>query len=225
MYSSGDSSYQGTPLTGSSPLSRQLSGFSIHDIKDFTPRLLVAKPTSIVSSVPPNESGISIAPATTWAAITSKRRGSKVATPPGPGLPTTAGSSAQLEPGQVPRNRKGQRIDPILKHDKIEVDRVKKMKMCNVHYLKGSCPYIASCSHSHDVKPTPSELRSLRLVARMAPCTYGTNCDDFTCIYGHICPAPEGRNGELCIFGAQCRFPTELHNVDRVAVNGKAKKV
>ncbi|KAB8343219.1 hypothetical protein FH972_022809 [Carpinus fangiana] len=123
----------------------------------------------------------------------------------------------------IPRNRKNQRIDPLIKHDKDEVERVKKMKLCNVHFLRGECPYGEQCTHVHRAKPTTTELKYLSLVARMAPCMHGSWCEDAKCIYGHICPAPEGRRGELCIFAGQCRFPEELHKIDRVPV--KTKKI
>lgn len=114
----------------------------------------------------------------------------------------------------VPRNRKGQRVDPQIPYNKDEVNRVKKLKMCNVHFLRGECPYGDECTHIHKYKPTKQELEVLRLVARMAPCMHGSECEDAKCIYGHRCPAPEGRRGENCIFGDGCRFPLELHGLD-----------
>lgn len=46
------------------------------------------------------------------------------------------------------------------------------------------------------------------------------------CIYGHRCQAPErldptkwpSERGKTCIFGPECVFPPELHNVDTNAV-------
>jgi hypothetical protein len=77
----------------------------------------------------------------------------------------------------IARNRAGQRIDPPCKdYDKIEVDRVKKIKMCNVHFLRNECPYEKNCTHLHAYKPTESEVATLRLVARMAPCSNGSGC-------------------------------------------------
>ncbi len=103
-----------------------------------------------------------------------------------------------------------------MKHDKDEVDRVKKLKICNVHFLRGPCMYGKSCTHVHDYKPTVQELQMLRLVARMAPCREQSACEDPKCIYGHVCPAPEPRSGGGdCIFGDACRFPSEMHGVDR----------
>ncbi|KAG9190991.1 hypothetical protein G6011_09079 [Alternaria panax] len=79
----------------------------------------------------------------------------------------------------ISRNRAGQRIDSRCKdYDKIEVDRVKKIKMCNVHFLRNECPYETTCTHLHAYEPTRSELATLRLVARMAPCSNGSGCQD-----------------------------------------------
>ncbi|CAN9306498.1 unnamed protein product [Alternaria alternata] len=119
----------------------------------------------------------------------------------------------------IARNRAGQRIDPPCKdYDKIEVDRVKKIKMCNVHFLRNECPYEKNCTHLHAYKPTESEVATLRLVARMAPCSNGSGCQDIRCIYGHCCPAPHKthhiKGTKNCIFGDSCKFPIELHDID-----------
>jgi hypothetical protein len=48
----------------------------------------------------------------------------------------------------IQRNRAGQRVDPpTCKYDKAEVERIKKIKMCNVHFLKKECPYDEACTH------------------------------------------------------------------------------
>jgi hypothetical protein len=105
----------------------------------------------------------------------------------------------------ISRNRAGQRVDPPSKdYDKAEVDRVKKMKLCNMHFLRNL---------------TKDETATLRLVARMAPCTGGSACQDLSCIYGHRCPAPPSRSrvpkgSKTCIFGEACKFPVELHDID-----------
>jgi hypothetical protein len=96
------------------------------------------------------------------------------------------------------------------------------MKLCNVYYLRGPCPYDSKCGHRHDYSPKKGELETLRLVARMAPCDHGTECEDLDCIYGHICPAPDANErtkisnialeeGKTCIFGENCRFSGEMH--------------
>lgn len=120
----------------------------------------------------------------------------------------------------IARNRSGQRIDPPCKHyDKTEVDRVKKLKLCNVHFLRKECPYNGDCTHFHAFTPSNDEIRTLRLVARMAPCQNGSGCQDVKCIYGHRCPAPLQRNRrntdvKPCIFAETCKFPIELHEID-----------
>ncbi|ORY19626.1 hypothetical protein BCR34DRAFT_552579 [Clohesyomyces aquaticus] len=119
----------------------------------------------------------------------------------------------------IARNRAGQRVDPPCRdYDKAEVDRVKKIKLCNVHFLRRECPYGTNCTHRHDYEPANAEIQVLKLVARMAPCINGSHCQDIKCIYGHRCPAPESRTpvkgSKTCIFGKDCKFPVELHNLD-----------
>jgi hypothetical protein len=152
---------------------------------------------------------------TTWAA--------KAAAPP----PLMVAQASQYKPiareEVIARNRAGQRIDPPCRdYDKAEVDRIKKIKMCNVHFLRRECPYDTNCTHLHAYKPTDDELRTLRLVARMAPCSNGSGCQDIKCIYGHGCPAPTSRypvkGTKSCIFGEGCKFPPELHDIDKTVV-------
>lgn len=132
----------------------------------------------------------------------------------------------QFSPVHVPtpdHDRAGQRIDPFVKYDKAEVDRVKKLKLCNAHFLRDGCNYPNSCNHSHDYSPTEADLAALRIVARMAPCISGSACQDAKCIYGHRCPAPLARirpakGIKPCIFSETCKFPLELHEVDGLVV-------
>lgn len=117
---------------------------------------------------------------------------------------------------EVSRNRLGQRIDPVVQYDPQEVKRIKKMKMCNVHYLRNDCPY-DPCTHDHHYKPNKNELATLRYVSRMTPCKFGSECDDLKCIYGHRCPNDvEGKTD--CRWGENCRFEKELHGIDRIVV-------
>lgn len=148
---------------------------------------------------------------TSWAA--------KAAAPPPPvaAIPT-------YEPADrneiIARNRAGQRIDPPCKdYDKTEVDRVKKLKLCNVHFLRQECPYGHNCTHKHDYEVKRGELATLRLVARMSPCLNGSVCQDVKCMFGHRCPAPSSREKvpkgvKPCIFRDTCKFPIELHDID-----------
>lgn len=179
--------------------------------KENTPETPVARTnsTSLDMSKP--------SPVSSWASAIAK---SAATLPSNNRSFTTTASTSNASPTKdaIPRNRKGQRIDPLMKHDKEEVDRVKKLKMCNVHYLRRECPYVDTCTHVHDYKPTTSEIQTLKLVARMAPCMHGSECVDEKCLYGHNCPAPEGRDGQDCIFGSACRFPSTLHRIDRTVV-------
>ncbi|KAF2112997.1 hypothetical protein BDV96DRAFT_148635 [Lophiotrema nucula] len=138
--------------------------------------------------------------------------------------PPTPGESPVYKPAHreeiIARNRAGQRVDPPTRdYDKAEVDRIKKLKMCNVHFLRRECPYGINCTHIHDYSPSNRDIATLRLVARMAPCQHGSSCQDIKCIYGHRCPAPLAKipppKGEKpCIFSEACKFPLELHNID-----------
>ncbi|KAL1606346.1 hypothetical protein SLS60_003748 [Paraconiothyrium brasiliense] len=48
----------------------------------------------------------------------------------------------------IARNRIGQRVDPPCRdYDKAEVDRIKKIKMCNVHFLRNECAFGDNCTH------------------------------------------------------------------------------
>ncbi|KAF2466193.1 uncharacterized protein BDR25DRAFT_294330 [Lindgomyces ingoldianus] len=164
------------------------------------------------STLGENDAGIESKniPVMNWAA--------KAAAPP----PPTAESPVYKPTNReevIARNRSGQRVDPPCRdYDKAEVDRVKKIKLCNVHFLRRECPYGTNCTHKHDYCPSNAEIAVLRLVARMAPCINGSACQDVKCIYGHRCPAPEAKNpvkgAKTCIFGSECKFPVELHNLD-----------
>ncbi|KAH9827470.1 zinc finger protein [Teratosphaeria destructans] len=142
--------------------------------------------------------------------------------------PRTASNSADMHM-EILRNVKGQRIDPPLEYDKDEVQRLKKIKLCNQHYIgpNGCCHYNAGkedkCPHRHDKKMTKHELHCLRIVARETPCKKKMDCDDPTCIYGHRCPFPTATEGGMrgsgyCLNGENCRFAREMHGTDTRAV-------
>jgi len=199
----------------SSVITRQLSNLDVGEIKEFTPGstpLSTPRPNAF-TTISANPSASS-SPAGLWASIAAKPAVS-VVPPPATTLSDSSPAKSSSVDG-IPRNRKGQRIDAAIKHDKAEVDRVKKLKMCNTHFLRGFCP-VKTCPHVHDCKPTAAELTTLRLVARMAPCMNGGECDDAKCIYGHVCPAPLHRDGRVtrdgkdCIFQEDCRFEGSRH--------------
>ncbi|OOO10990.1 hypothetical protein OAory_01074600 [Aspergillus oryzae] len=101
-------------------------------------------------------------------------------------------SSVPPPPKIVERNKYGQRVDRLdfktIPRD--EVNRIKKLKLCNFYYLQGECPN-DNCHHDHSRKLTKTEYQVLTAIARMTPCRYGLECDDPECMYGHRCPQSE----------------------------------
>ncbi|KAI9716336.1 MAG: hypothetical protein M1812_005401 [Candelaria pacifica] len=146
---------------------------------------------------------------TSWASAATFSPSSSVLSPPLTPTPANTSTTATIR-----RNKHGQRLDPPLKYDHSEVKRVRALKLCNTHFLRGDCPY-DPCTHVHTAKPTKNDLTQLKVIARQAVCKYGTDCDDPKCIYGHRCGAMrEGTTA--CGFGLdwECRFPSEMHFKD-----------
>ena len=118
----------------------------------------------------------------TWAGRAAVAANLPPPTPPAEKVTPAAGGATSvmgnLTKDTIPRNRKGQRLDPPVKHDKAEVERVRRMKMCNIHFLRGECPYGPKCTHKHDKTPSPRDLEILRVVARYSCCRQGGGCDD-----------------------------------------------
>ena len=133
---------------------------------------------ALSSPVPTPNSSIMNPMAASWATAANSAP-THLASPPPTPQPTPPTNKV------VPRNRYGQRVDPGLNYDKIEAQRVKKIKMCNIHYLRKDCAYGDNCTHDHSYAPNKNELQTLRYVARMTPCKFGSECDDIMCIYGH----------------------------------------
>jgi hypothetical protein len=161
---------------------------------------------------------MSAVPTTSWAMAAKK--GAAVKTP----LKKSVNEQEQLPADGIRRNKKGQRIDPPTpEFKKDEVNRLKKLKLCNAYHLRRDCPYPdGKCEHDHVYKCNPKELETLKLVARMSACIHGSECSDAKCIYGHRCPFPgskeSGSKEKTCINGENCRFPAEMHNMDTTAV-------
>lgn len=170
-----------------------------------------------VSSSSNQSVDVSAMPVTSWAMAAKK--GAAVKAPPQDPV-----KERELPADGIRRNRKGQRIDPPTpEFKKEEVNRLKKLKLCNAHHLRQNCPYPdGKCEHDHFYKCNMKELETLKLVARMSACIHGSECADAGCIYGHRCPFPENREsgskGKPCINGENCRFPPEMHNMDITAV-------
>ncbi|KAF1970993.1 hypothetical protein BU23DRAFT_537170 [Bimuria novae-zelandiae CBS 107.79] len=189
------------------------------------PTRLPPAPAALDSPTPSVRSLIDLprTPSTTTldglALVSKTKNWAALAAAPPPPQPVTEYRPANREE-IIARNRIGQRVDPPCRdYDKNEVDRIKKIKMCNVHFLRNECPFGNACTHLHEYNPTEAEIATLRLVARMAPCQNGSGCQEIKCIYGHRCPAPPSKTNKTkgtknCIFGDACKFPESLHDID-----------
>ena len=110
----------------------------------------------------------------------------------------------------------GQRIDPPIVYNQNDYQRIKKMKLCNVHFLRQECSY-NPCTHDHHYKPSNSEMQTLKYLSRLIPCRHGFECEDPKCIYGHKCPNDtEGRKD--CPWGDGCKYEPFQHGIDRTPV-------
>ena len=162
-------------------------------------------------------------PAMTWATMTaqplgpsapaSKASTTRTSTPTSVKSPETAASKPVGK--AIERNRHGQRIDKVDSSiPNHEIQRIKKLKLCNIYYLQGSS-YCTSnnCSHSHTYPLSKGERNVLREVARMTPCYYKMDCADPECIYGHRCPQNKP-DDPGCWYGEDCRFYGWGHGID-----------
>lgn len=122
---------------------------------------------------------------------------------------------ASSPPKTVERNKYGQRVDrfDFKSIPRDELNRLKKLKLCNYHFLLGECPNEENCYHDHDRKLTKQEHHILSAIARMTPCRFGLECDDPECIYGHRCPQSEPGK-KTCFRGDSCRFEPVAHGID-----------
>ncbi|KAL8686592.1 MAG: hypothetical protein Q9218_006995 [Villophora microphyllina] len=149
--------------------------------------------------------------APTWAS-TATSAAQIVSPPPTP----TPAASKPATSTEIRRNRHGQRIDPATVYDRDEINRLRSMKLCNVHYLRGDCRY-DPCTHDHKHKLTNNEKKALTTLARMIPCVYGSECDDPKCFYGHQCSLSVTGKKD-CLFGENCKFDRSLHGLDLTVV-------
>ncbi|KAI1611212.1 hypothetical protein EDD36DRAFT_315934 [Exophiala viscosa] len=159
-------------------------------------------------------------PGMTWASMTAQPAiAASKATTPGASTPTSMKSPEPIVSKPVTkaidRNRHGQRIDKVDSSiPNHEIQRIKKLKLCNIYYLQGSS-YCTSnnCSHSHTYPLSKGERNILREVARMTPCYYKLDCSDPECIYGHRCPQNDPNKSD-CWYGDACRFKDFGHGID-----------
>ncbi|PGH00915.1 hypothetical protein AJ79_08070 [Helicocarpus griseus UAMH5409] len=177
------------------------------------PALSPNTPSNNLSRIPSSSAAPSNGTSTppTWAATAG-------AGAQGPFTDLTASKPSSPSPPKVERNKYGQRVDRLdfKTIPKDELNRVKKLKLCNLYYLLGDCPNL-SCYHTHDHKLSKNERVVLHAVARMTPCRFGTDCDDPGCIYGHRCPQSEVGKKD-CYWGSNCRFDTASHGIDTTIV-------
>lgn len=166
-------------------------------------------PNSTLSRAVSSSTNTSSSAATpsTWASMTA-------AAATGNFIDETISKPSTPSPPKVERNKYGQRVDRLefKTIPKDELNRIKKLKLCNLYFLLGDCPNL-NCYHTHDHKLTKNERIVLQAVARMTPCHFGTECDDANCIYGHRCPQSEIGKKE-CYWGSNCRFDTAAHGID-----------
>lgn len=112
--------------------------------------------------------------------------------------------------GPVCRNAQGQRVDAPLRHSQTLANEMKTQKYCNDFHLADNCHNTRDqCSYLHGPKLDAEHKAALRYVARQIPCGVGLECADRACFHGHCCPWP------LCNWGSSCRFPKEMHGLDR----------
>lgn len=169
----------------------------------------------------PGQSSIASTPVLTWAAMTAQPfvpKAGEIRSGSSTPLSKTPLLARAMPVSAIPRNKHGQRIDPV--DDSIpyqELQRIKKMKLCNIFYLQGKSYCDGSCNHSHVYPLKSHEKNILREVARMTPCYYKTECDDPGCIYGHRCPQnkPDKRD---CYYQNECRFTGWGHGIDTKVV-------
>lgn len=196
------------------------------------PRAPMSVAVPVLAKIDPNKSSdrgsAASTPQMNWATVTAQAHAAPLPNtsnaPPAVLAKAVASTSSSAQPVDVapsktgPKlisfNNSGQRIDrtdPEIAN--YEIQRVKKLKLCNSYYLQGQACTSSLCSHRHDYPISNHERKVLREVARMTPCYYRTNCTDAECIYGHRCPQSEpGKNS--CYYGKDCRFHGWGHGID-----------
>ncbi|RAL65966.1 hypothetical protein DID88_005627 [Monilinia fructigena] len=107
------------------------------------------------------------------------------------------------------RNSKGQRLDAILSPPTALVIVMRSARHCNPFHILGECNY-EDCKYLHGVRLNKKGIEARRLISRCKPCPSKLKCKDEKCLLGHECPE------KTCAkIGKGCRYPKEMHNVDR----------
>lgn len=174
---------------------------------------VATKPRSVLTPSP-NQYAVSPSRASTVTASSNSGTGSGNHTSTSGEFQVVRSKTGPSPPNTVERNKYGQRVDRLdfktIPRD--ELSRLKKLKLCNFHFLQGECPN-ENCHHDHSRKLTKNELFILKAIARMTPCRFGLECDDPDCMYGHRCPQSEPGKKD-CYWGSNCRFDVAAHGID-----------
>ena len=135
-------------------------------------------------------------------------------------LPTIRGpiipaSTTQVH-AMIPRNGKGQRVDPRVEALAWLVNDARKLKACYKYHLLVDCTWTSkSCPNAHlSAILNIHQLNALQVLARGIPCAKENTCPDWKCCFGHVCPY-----GERCTKGGKCRFPSHMHITDLKVIN------
>ena len=120
-------------------------------------------------------------PALTFPAATAKTMQSKAA--------AIATATAKLMEKNKTNWSPGPRgLDQPVTFNPTFVDAVKRRKgpekFCNTYVLCGYCTK-DYCEYNHKLKATPEEKKALAFLMRQSPCTFGQECSNDDCIYGH----------------------------------------
>lgn len=122
---------------------------------------------------------------------------------------STTGAAPALRSYPVLKNSRGQRLDAVLSAVPSLVYAQRDKKLCNQYHILGECSYI-SCTFVHGRRLDENGIKARRLLARSNPCLAGLQCRDEKCLAGHECP-----DRACAKIGNGCRFPREMHGVDR----------
>ncbi|CAF9937483.1 MAG: hypothetical protein ALECFALPRED_007271 [Alectoria fallacina] len=111
----------------------------------------------------------------------------------------------------VPRNSRGQRVDPRPDALTWLIIAARKQKICYEYHLHGSCTWGPEpCPNRHMAsRLSVHQLNALQVLARELPCNDGNACQNWACCFGHRCPF-----GARCNKGSICRFSREMHVTD-----------
>jgi len=195
----------------------EMSAMKTPAAKVATPVLARVESNSSSRTINSGQASATSTPVLTWAAMTAQPfvpkpadARSETSTP----ISTTTPPPAKEVLSAIPRNRFGQRVDTVDESIPYqELQRIKKMKLCNIFYLQGKNACSGDCGHSHVYPLKATERNILKEVARMTACYYKTECEDPACIYGHRCPQSKpGKND--CYYKTDCRFLGWGHGID-----------